>query len=387
MSDTKLIWTDYPTYSVCNYKNQTITKQDKISAYDLDHTIVKPKYGAFFSNKKNNEWIFLPNVVHKIKERVSSNNSKFLIITNQKNLNKKNVELEIWKTKVEEIVKSINLPCIVLVSFSNDRYRKPRPFILKDNFEFNLDGSFYCGDAGGIYVDRTFSCNNTTIKYDKDFADTDYKFALNLGIKFIHRDEFINNDKSRPLTISYPVLNVLPNKNELNISTFEPVLSNKLEMILMVGVSGCGKSSISQKYSKLGYVVVNQDTLKTAKKCIAFSKAAIENNQSLVIDNTNPSKSVRQSYIQLINDLGKTNNYNIKCIYFDINLDICKHNNIYRSLINPQREIVPEIAYNVFKKKFETPSLDEGFNQVITLKYALDNSLVDESGMYLNYYF
>lgn len=383
----ELVWTNYPTYSQCSYKNQTITKQDMISSYDLDHTIIKPKHGSLFSNKKNNEWMFLPNIVNKIRESVTSNNSKFVIVTNQKNLNKKMNELEIWKTKVNEVVKIIDLPCIVLVSFRDDRYRKPSPFILKDNFEFNADGSFYCGDAGGIYVDRTYVHNGNTIKYDKDFSDTDYKFALNLGIKFIHRDEYVNGDTSRSLTITYPKLDILANEKELSTATFEPITTNKLELILLVGTPGCGKSSISRKYSKLGYVIINQDTLKTAKKCITLSKIAIENNQSLVIDNTNPSKLVRQSYIQLIHDSNKTNDYNIKCIYFDVSQDISKHNNIYRNIINPQREVVPRIAYDVFKKKFEMPNVDEGFDQIIILKHALDNSLIKDSNVYFNYYF
>jgi bifunctional polynucleotide phosphatase/kinase len=372
---TEVIWEDKKEYLIGNFGNQVIAENDILAAYDLDHTIIVPKVGKLFPNKKPNEWSFLPGVIDKIK--LDTENSKFLIVTNQKNLNKKQPELTIWKQKVSDVLKVIGIPCIVLVSFSDGRYRKPSPFIVLDNFKFKKENSFYCGDAGGIYMERSYTVNGTDINHEKDFADTDYKFAINLGIKFIHRDEYVYSDTSNELTITYPTLNI--NTENSTTINYVPLKLAQKEMVILVGAPGCGKSSLSKKYELLDYNIINQDTLKTFKKCIVKTTESIENNKSMVIDNTNPSKKVRQEYITL----GKKSGYLIHCIYFDVSMDNCKHNNIYRSIVTPERAVVPTIAYNYFKKNLEIPATDEGLDIVTILTYSRDPLAQTE----YNYYY
>lgn len=377
---TSIIWSDNTSYSIGYFKENTPNEDTSIAAYDLDHTIIVPKSGKLFLNKKVNEWEFLPGIIDKIKTSLVT--SKFFIVTNQKNLNKKSNELSIWKSKVCDILNVIDEPCTILVSYKNDKYRKPSPFMIKDNFKFKTHGSFYCGDAGGIYKSRSFAVDKKIIFHEKDFSDTDYKFALNLGIKFIHRDEYLYDDTSNTSTLTYPKFDeqTEPN-NKLNILNFKAEKSLDPELILLVGAPGCGKSTVAQKYAQLGYQIINQDTLKTAKKCINETTKHLANNKCIVIDNTNPSKKTRQTYI----DLAKAYSYKIKCIYFNVVTDVCKHNNIYRSIVNPSREVVPNIAYNVFKKNLELPKLDEGIDIIETLYYACDKENVSEE--YFYYYF
>lgn len=379
-TETNIEWTDHETYSVGIFKNIKLDQNTSIAGFDLDHTIIMPKFGTLFTNKQPNEWLFLPNITDKIKASLRQFDSKFVIVTNQKNLNKKPLEIQVWKNKVNEIVKIIDEPCLILVSFCSDRFRKPSPFILKDNYTFKITNSFYCGDAGGIYVPRNFNHNGKIIKHEKDFSDTDYKFALNLGIKFIHRDEYCYNDTSRQLTITYPKFETDTTNDELNLINYQPTRLNQPEMIILVGMAGCGKSTMADKYAKLGYNIVNQDTLKTSKRCIAMAAKLVNEKKYLVIDNTNPAKKTRQIYIQI----AKQGGYSVKCIYLNTSKEICKHNNIYRSIKNSDREIVPDIAYNMFKKNFEMPTKDEGI-EVIILNYACDKTKI--CPQYTYYYF
>lgn len=86
---------------------------------------------------------------------------------------------------MEAVVRSLNLPVFVILATKSDRMRKPRLggwhemlHVLRRNDAdacVDMDASFYCGDAAG----RPKIAGRA-----KDFAATDYKFALNLGLPF-----------------------------------------------------------------------------------------------------------------------------------------------------------------------------------------------------------
>lgn len=380
---SNLTWTNITSsYAVCNYKNQSITIDDSIAAYDLDHTIIMPKTGKMFTNKKENEWEFLPYIIDNIKRDLALKNSKFMIITNQKNLNKKELEYNIWKLKIESVLATIDIPCIVLASFRDDRYRKPSPYILLDNYQFKKTDSFYCGDAGGIYVDRNYKAYNKTIHHEKDFSDTDLKFALNIGVDFIHRDKYLYNDTSKPSTLIYPDIKAAPTNKTLTTISYNPQPNITPEVVIFVGAAGCGKSTLSKKYETIGYTIINQDTLKTFKKCISEFTRLISLGKSVVIDNTNPAKKTRAEYIRLVSDIKK---YKLHCVHFNVKEEQCRHNNIYRHITNPSREIVPSIAYGFYRKNFELPSIKEGFDTITTLEFDVDSSIRDKPEY--NYYY
>ena len=65
--------------------------------------------------------------------------------------------------------------------------------------KYDIKSSFYCGDAAGL---PKRNINNLTIP--KDFSDSDLKFALNIGLKFMHRDEFVYNVQQE-IEINYPI--------------------------------------------------------------------------------------------------------------------------------------------------------------------------------------
>lgn len=97
------------------------------------------------------------------------------------------------------IIKKLNLPMVVFLATRDDLNRKPRVKawesmlqLLRDggnaDLAVNLDESFYCGDAAG----RPKIAGRA-----KDFAATDYKFALNLGIPFHTPEALFLSSKQR----------------------------------------------------------------------------------------------------------------------------------------------------------------------------------------------
>ena len=133
------------------------------------------------------------------------------------------------------------------------------------------------------------------------------------------------------------------------------------EIIVMVGYPWSGKSTIAKYINNhYAYIIINQYTCKTKKKCIKECVNAINNNKSIIIDNTNSDIKSRQEYI----NLAKTHNYNIRAIYMITDLSRSLHNNYYR-FYKGYKNLVPKIVYNIYKKKFQMPDLEEGFMEII----------------------
>ena len=77
----------------------------------------------------------------------------------------------------------------------------------------------------------------------------------------------------------------------------------------------------------MGYVHINQDTLKSRAKCLKSSHQALADDKSVVVDNTNPDINSRKEFI----DMAKTYGVPIRCFWFVGGERLAKHNNCYRS--------------------------------------------------------
>ena len=86
----------------------------------------------------------------------------------------------------------------VYVSTHLDKYRKPSIYFWKlfedrlsriSGQKINYDESFYCGDCAG----RKF---NPTTKV-ADLKDSDYKFAINAGLKFLTPEDLFLGEKPK----------------------------------------------------------------------------------------------------------------------------------------------------------------------------------------------
>jgi bifunctional polynucleotide phosphatase/kinase len=332
----------------------------KIASFDLDDTLIKTKSKKKFATGPSDwDWLY-ENIPKKIKE-LYDDDFTIIIISNQAGIGDGKKEGDDWIEKVNQIVKELNIEMKVFCSISKNKYRKPIPTFREEFFPEKLSKkSFFCGDAVGR---------------KGDFADTDYKFALNCDIKFYTPEHLFLGQENELPEINYCIDlkennkdnnkdNNKNNKEDNNLLNFE---SKNKEMIIMVGYQGSGKSYFSNQIKeKYGYVVINQDTLKTKSKCIKEAEKQINNKKSIIIDSTNPSKEKRKEWI----DLAKQNDYNVRVIHMQTSIEQSKHNNIYRSLTSDIEQI-PEIAYNMYKSKYEKPELEEDIDEIIEQKQIL----------------
>lgn len=342
----------------------------KVAAFDLDDTLIKPS--SLDKNGKLNkfsvsdtDWQLYDNTIKEKLTNLYNDGYSIVIITNQNGISIGKIDKETWMEKICNFHDKIGIPITVLASIEKDKYRKPCTGLWDKYIKCDKKSSFYCGDAGGLPKRKI---NKMVI--NKDFSDTDLKFALNLGIKFIHRDEFIYDTILKIDIPKHPFMNTYGKYN------FVP---NTPEMIIMVGYPGSGKTYYSTNYicSNSSYVHINRDTLKTPQKCYKECENSIKNGLSVVIDNTNPDKKSRAEYIKI----AKKYNIKYRCIIFNTSNELSQHNNYYRS-ITTGSSLVPSIVYNIYNKKYEKPEINEGYYNIEEMEFRFE----DKNEEYEKYY-
>lgn len=145
-----------------------------------------------------------------------------------------------------------------------------------------------------------------------------------------------------------------------------------MEAVILMGVPGAGKSSFYKERFFNSHVRISLDLLKTRSREARFLQACLETNQRFVIDNTNPTRTDRFNFIDAVKTARVR--YTVIGFYFESKVDDCLRRNSFRSAA----ERVPDVAILSIAKKFELPSLDEGFDQLFYVRLAENSFVVEE---------
>ena len=87
------------------------------------------------------------------------------------------------------------------------------------------------------------------------------------------------------------------------------------------------------------------------------------------LDNTNPNVETRALYISVARGL----NVPVRCFYFEGGEELAKHMNTYREIVTKgQHKRVPTMGYNMFKSKFQMPTMNEGFSAIKHINFVPD---------------
>jgi len=316
-------------------KYKEINQTNRLAIFDLDGTIIK-------YSKKQDNWSYLYDTVkNKLKTYTKY---RIIIITNQKLLSKSEERYKIWINKIKEIILDLDIPIEIYCSYSDDKYRKPKPTfynIITGSKKYN---AFYCGDAVGRVG---------------DFSDTDLKFALNCNIKCYTPEIIFLGFDNKNKSIKYPIL---PTKT---LHSFKYNNTSNKQLILMIGFPASGKSTVAKKIASTNnnYIIINQDTMKTKKKCLDETLKNIKLNYNIIIDNTNVTKDIRKEYI----DIAKKYNYKVIYVVMLTSKEISLHNNYYRNY-KTGRELIPSLVYNIINKKYQKPEKEENIDEIIEVE-------------------
>lgn len=141
-----------------------------------------------------------------------------------------------------------------------------------------------------------------------------------------------------------------------------------MQLILFVGIPGCGKSTLYKERFFNSHMRLSLDLLNTRNKEQRFLDLAFSLQQRVVIDNTNVLKDERRKYITQ----AKENRYEVIGYYFESILQDCIKRNENR-IVQDKIEKVGVIAKF---KQLQPPSLDEGFDTLYFVKIEGDQFIV-----------
>jgi len=364
-----LEWTTDGTFSY--FDSPKLKGKSKVLGFDMDSTLIEPKSGAKWP-KSRVDWKWWKSVVPTRLKEWYNKGYKIVIFTNQGGIEKKKQELKHITGKILDITEKLSFPVQAFVAHATNIHRKPNTtmwdfFVTNCNkgVDVDLKESFYIGDAGGRLKGWRSGAK-------KDFSCSDRSFAFNVGIGFKTPEEFFL-DEAATKKFSWGCLDAaayLKDAESKGLKEFEgsSITSDKQEMLIFVGMPASGKSSFAKKYLEpKGYVWINRDTLKTPAKCLKAAEAALEKGKSVVIDNTSPTTADRANYI----NLAKEASVPVRCFVFELSRELANHLNFFREKVTDgDRRRVPDVGFNVYKSKFQQPTMKDGYKEICTVRFV-----------------
>ena len=132
------------------------------------------------------------------------------------------------------------------------------------------------------------------------------------------------------------------------------------QLVIFVGLPGSGKSTWYFAHFAKTHAHVSKDLMPHARRRDDRQSMAVEKalaaGESVVIDNTNPSRDARAPLIAL----GKRHGARIIAYYFECSVRVA----IVRNAQREGKARVPKVAIFTTQKKLQPPALDEGFDEV-----------------------
>lgn len=291
----------------------------KMAIFDYDWTLVRPKSNGTFSRGLD-DWTWLTkNVPNKIVEFYKKGYC-IAVISNQTRMTQMKIE------QIVNVMTTLDIPSVVAIGFQESDKKPNRTMFdtIVGEKKVDFEKSIFVGDALGR---------------SDDFSDSDKQFALNIGITKI----FAPDD----------IFAVEGNQSHNRITQIETQ-----EIIVMVGYPGSGKSTIANSFDTKRYKVISGDEYGNSKKMIKAADEFLHKGLSVIFDATNPTREKRKEYIEV----AMKYNIPVRCIVMKTDLA----ESMFRN--NKRNKVIPKITYYVFRKKFEEPTLDEGFVEIIAIE-------------------
>ncbi|KAL0972774.1 hypothetical protein UPYG_G00194590 [Umbra pygmaea] len=351
------------------YTAAGVTGSSKIAGFDIDGCIITTKSGKVFPTSTDDWRILFPEIQPRLASLLKKG-YKVVFFTNQLGISRGKLRPEDFKSKVENILKTLQLPVQVFVASGPGIYRKPvmgmwEHLTEKANGGVAVDKSqsLFVGDAAGRPV------NWAPGKKKKDFSCGDRLFALNIGLQFHTPEEFFLGWKCAPFSL--PLFD--PRTLDSSACLYDPpnasLTSTKQEVIVAVGYPASGKSTFFHTHVvPKGYVYVNRDTMGSWQNCVSACERALKEGRSVVVDNTNPDIESRKRYL----DVSQSLSVPCRCFNFSASLEQARHNNRFREMApsSSKHLKVNDMVFHSYKKKFVAPSLSEGFSEILQIHFV-----------------
>jgi bifunctional polynucleotide phosphatase/kinase len=390
---------------------------------DLDGTLIRPTDGKKFCVTEFDwAWAF-PTVPKRVKAYADAG-YKIAIFTNQAGVAQGTTTAQTVRKRLEQVIKKLGVAAQVFCAVGKvDFFRKPAPgmwWLLQGlcNGDVSMEPahSLFVGDAAGRRG---------------DFSGSDLGCAINLRVPFTTPEAFFGGS-TKAIDVR-PALHVLPLLREWLPTLAEEAVratarcsggdgggadggevahfpfvpprdlpapggatleggatlpwaratrAGEKQLVLLCGPPGCGKSTLAASAARVsGWVVVNQDALKTKEKTVIAVKEALMSGRSVVVDRTHVDAASRAELLQLLGvgggggGGGQQLHVTALAVQPDALLERCRHavalrvaTPLSRTVAEPHRVAggaVPAHIINTYTKRYAAPDAQEGFAEVV----------------------
>lgn len=129
-----------------------------------------------------------------------------------------------------------------------------------------------------------------------------------------------------------------------------------MQLILLVGLQGAGKSTFYKQHFCDTHLRLNFDMLKTKHREKLLFEACLASKTPTVIDKTNPTPDDRRYFIEP----ALAHHFEVIAYYFDIPFETAWLQNNQRV----GKAKIPEVGLKSTAKKLQPPQFNEGFDRI-----------------------
>lgn len=143
-----------------------------------------------------------------------------------------------------------------------------------------------------------------------------------------------------------------------------------MEAIIFIGLQGAGKTTFYRERYGQSHVHISLDLLNTRNRERLRIEECVAERQPIVVDNTNPSRAERASYIAAAKAAG----YRVIGYYFQSRVEDCHRRNAQRA----GKQIIPFAGLLGTAKRLQLPNYTEGFDELRYVRIDSEGAFVVE---------
>jgi predicted kinase len=148
-----------------------------------------------------------------------------------------------------------------------------------------------------------------------------------------------------------------------------------VELVILIGLQGSGKSTFCGERFAGTHTQVSRDDLRgsgnPARRQAEMVNSALEARRNVVVDNTNARRTDRATLIEQAKRWGAQ----VIGYYFEPNVRL----SLMRNRSRGESQRVPDVAIFVTKKRLTPPSMDEGFDELYSVRCDAHHDFVVSS--------
>jgi predicted kinase len=138
-------------------------------------------------------------------------------------------------------------------------------------------------------------------------------------------------------------------------------------VVIFIGIQATGKTTFFKERYLGTHTHISLDLLKTRFQETEALDRCFANRESLVVDNTNPTRQERAKYLEMAHLHG----YRAQGYYFRSNLSEA----LARNSLRTGKHRIPDLGIKGTSAKLEVPTRQEGFNELFHVR-------IDDSGRF-----